>query len=101
MTMWIKTCHKAIAKVAMVVPKSNAGAGAIFKLFQTRPALLEKRIKRPAAAAQEEASPHDDDDGNVRAGGSDSAAALVVMDGSVRKRPRLYSISHTYTTHSC
>jgi hypothetical protein len=30
---------------------NNAGASAIFKLFQVRPALLEKRIERPPIAA--------------------------------------------------
>jgi hypothetical protein len=48
-TMWIKTCLKAITKFATV--PNHAGASAIFKLFQARPALLETRIKRPAAAA--------------------------------------------------
>jgi Leucine Rich repeat len=45
-TMWRKTCHKAIAKFAQ-----EAGASAIFKLFRTRPALLEKRLERPPSAA--------------------------------------------------
>jgi hypothetical protein len=46
--IWMKTCPMAIAKFAKV-PK-NAGATAIFKLFQARPALLEKRVKRASAA---------------------------------------------------
>jgi hypothetical protein len=46
----LKTCHYAIAKFAMTGPLgSNSGASAIFRLFQARPALLEKRLKRPAA----------------------------------------------------
>jgi hypothetical protein len=47
--MMLKISHKAIMKFAMV--PNNAGASAIFKLFQARPALLEKRLKRPAATA--------------------------------------------------
>jgi hypothetical protein len=38
--MMLKIAHKAIAKFSMV--PNNAGASAIFKLFQARPALLEK-----------------------------------------------------------
>jgi Leucine Rich repeat len=49
-SMMLKISHKAIAKLAATVP-DNAGASAVFKLFQVRPALLEKRIKRPPAAA--------------------------------------------------
>jgi hypothetical protein len=48
-TMMLKISHKAITKFA--VAPDNAGASAIFKLFQARPALLEKRIKRPAYVA--------------------------------------------------
>jgi hypothetical protein len=44
-TMMLKSWHKAITKFAKV--PNNAGASAIFKLFQARPQLLEKRIKRP------------------------------------------------------
>jgi hypothetical protein len=47
--MMYKTWHKAIAKFATV--PDNAGASAIFKLIQARPALLETRLQRPAAAA--------------------------------------------------
>jgi hypothetical protein len=44
--MWTKTCHKAIAKVAIMSP-DNIGASAVFKLLQARPALLERRcLKR-------------------------------------------------------
>jgi Leucine Rich repeat len=50
-TMMLKTWHKAIAKFATVPNNNNAGASAIFKLFTSRPQLLEKRIQRPAAAA--------------------------------------------------
>jgi hypothetical protein len=45
--MMLKISHKAITKFATV--RSNAGASAIFKLFTSRPQLLEKRIKRRAA----------------------------------------------------
>jgi hypothetical protein len=48
-SMMLKISHKAIAKFAMV--PNNSGASAIFKLFQARPALLEKRLKRPAAVS--------------------------------------------------
>jgi hypothetical protein len=48
-TMMLKLWHKAVTKFAMV--PNNAGASAIFTLFQARPALLEMRIKRPASAA--------------------------------------------------
>jgi hypothetical protein len=41
----LKTPHKAIAEFAMV--PNNAGASAIFKLFEVQPTLLEKRLKRP------------------------------------------------------
>lgn len=47
--MFLKIWHKAIVKFAMV--PNNAGCSAIYKLFQARPALLEKRIKRPAPAS--------------------------------------------------
>jgi Leucine Rich repeat len=48
--MLIKISVRAIAKFAAVT--GNAGASAIFKLLQARPALLGKRsIKRPAPAA--------------------------------------------------
>jgi hypothetical protein len=50
-TMMRKVSHKAIAKFANVLPRHAVGASAIFKLFQARPALLEKRIQRPPAAA--------------------------------------------------
>jgi Leucine Rich repeat len=40
-SMMLKTSHKAITKFAATVP-NNAGASAIFKLFQARPGLLEK-----------------------------------------------------------
>jgi Leucine Rich repeat len=47
----LKLWHKAIAKLAMAGPRgSNAGASAIFKLFQSRSQLLEKRIKRHVTA---------------------------------------------------
>jgi hypothetical protein len=49
--MMLRMAHKAIAKFATVGSDNNAGTTAIFKLFQLRPALLEKRIKRAAAAA--------------------------------------------------
>jgi hypothetical protein len=51
-TMWIKTCHKAIASFAK--KRNKAGASSIFKLLRARPGLLEKRLKpppQPAAAA--------------------------------------------------
>jgi hypothetical protein len=48
--MMLKISHKAITKFA-TVGSNNAGTSAIFKLFQARPALLEKRIKRPSPAA--------------------------------------------------
>jgi hypothetical protein len=48
--MMLKVYHTAITKFATVAP-SNAGASAIFKLLQARPALLVKRIQPPAAAA--------------------------------------------------
>jgi hypothetical protein len=48
-TMMLKVSHKAIATFATV--PDNAGASAIFKLFQARSALLEKRLQRPAPAA--------------------------------------------------
>jgi hypothetical protein len=47
--MWMKTCHKAIANFATVPNK--AGASAIFKLLQARPALWQKRLKPPPTAA--------------------------------------------------
>jgi hypothetical protein len=50
----LKTWHRAIAKFAMV--PDSAGASAIFKLFQARPALLEKRLKRPADGATADSS---------------------------------------------
>ena len=47
----IKISHKAITQFATVGDGNNAyGASAIFKLSQVRPALLEKRVNRPAAA---------------------------------------------------
>jgi hypothetical protein len=46
----LKISRKAITKFAKVC-SSYAGASAIFKLFQARPALLENRIKRPPAGA--------------------------------------------------
>jgi hypothetical protein len=49
--MMRKISHNAIAKFATVGSDNNAGTSAIFKLFQVRPALLEKRIKGAAAAA--------------------------------------------------
>jgi hypothetical protein len=49
-SMVLKISHKVITKFA-TVGSSNAGASAMFKLFQARPALLEKRIKQPAVAA--------------------------------------------------
>ena len=60
--MWMKTCHKAIANFATVPNK--AGASAIFKLLQARPALWQKRLKPPptaavaAVAATTTANPH-------------------------------------------
>jgi hypothetical protein len=51
-TMMLKVSHRAIAKFAIVVPaRINAGASAVFKLLQSRPQLLEKRLKRPPTAA--------------------------------------------------
>jgi Leucine Rich repeat len=47
--MMPKISHTATAKFATV--PNNAGASAIFKLLQARPALLIKRIKRPTIAA--------------------------------------------------
>jgi hypothetical protein len=48
----LKISHKAIARFATVGDGNDtAGTSAIFKLFQVRPALLEKRIKRPSPAA--------------------------------------------------
>jgi hypothetical protein len=47
--MLLKLSHKAIGKFAMV--PNNAGASAIFKLFQARPQLLEKRLKPPPPVA--------------------------------------------------
>jgi hypothetical protein len=66
-TMWMKTCHKAIAQFSNVLPNNNAaGASAIFKLLQARPALLEKRLPAPnvatvaaAAATRNTPSPHE------------------------------------------
>jgi Leucine Rich repeat len=50
-TIMLQISHYAIAKFAGTVVPNNAGASAIFKLFQARPALLEKRrIQRPTAA---------------------------------------------------
>jgi Leucine Rich repeat len=50
-TMMLKTCHRAIAKFAMNGPRGiNSGASAIYKLFQARPQLLEKRLRRSSAA---------------------------------------------------
>jgi hypothetical protein len=49
--MMLKISHKAITKFAKV--PNNAGASAIFKLFQARPQLLEKRIKRPASTGSD------------------------------------------------
>jgi hypothetical protein len=46
--MMLKTGHKANAKFANV--PDNAGASAIFKLFHSRPALLENRLMRPPTA---------------------------------------------------
>jgi hypothetical protein len=48
-TMMLKISHKAITTFALV--RGNAGASAIFNLFQARPQLLEKRIQRPVAGA--------------------------------------------------
>jgi hypothetical protein len=50
----LKISHKAIAEFAVVA--NHAGASAIFKLFQARPALLEKRIKRPPLVIQNNVS---------------------------------------------
>jgi hypothetical protein len=50
-TMMLKTCHRAIAKFAKNGPRGiNSGASAIYKLFQARPQLLEKRLRRSSAA---------------------------------------------------
>jgi Leucine Rich repeat len=49
-TMMLKVLHQALTKFATTVtlPSNHAtGASAIFKLFQARPSLLEKRLKRP------------------------------------------------------
>jgi hypothetical protein len=54
-SMMLKISHKAITKFA-TVGSNNAGTSAIFKLFQARPALLERRIKRPATAVTAAAS---------------------------------------------
>jgi Leucine Rich repeat len=45
--------HQAITKFAKVSDSNinNAGASAIFKLFQARPTILENRLKRPPATA--------------------------------------------------
>jgi Ran GTPase-activating protein (RanGAP) involved in mRNA processing and transport len=48
-TMMLKVYHKAITQFATA--PNNAGACAIFKLFQARPAILEKRLKRPTTTA--------------------------------------------------
>jgi Leucine Rich repeat len=61
-SMMLKISHKAIAKFA-TVPNNATGASAIFKLLQARPALLEKRIKRPAAATATSSSLYNDDAG--------------------------------------
>jgi hypothetical protein len=47
--MMLKISHQSIATFAAV--PCNAGASAIFKLLQARPALLGKRLKRPPDAA--------------------------------------------------
>jgi hypothetical protein len=45
-SMMLKLSHKAISEFVKVGIDNHAGASAIFKLIQVRPALLEKRIKR-------------------------------------------------------
>jgi hypothetical protein len=54
-TMILKISQQAITKFAKVCSSNindAAGASAIFKLFQARPAILEKRPKGPATAAE-------------------------------------------------
>jgi hypothetical protein len=69
-TMMLKIYHKAIMKFAR--GPNHAGASAIFKLFTARPALLEKRLKRPSAATasrpqqQPFSSSVSHDDGNIK-----------------------------------
>jgi hypothetical protein len=100
-TMWMKTCHKAIAKFAMVPNK--AGASAIFQLFTARPQLLEKRLKPPPAAAAATvlsqrtriSLPHDAVHVRSMGGGrganinSLERAATSSIDGQQQKRRRL------------
>jgi Leucine Rich repeat len=86
-TMMLKISHKAIAKFAMVA--NNAGASAIFKLFQARPAVLEKRLKRPAPAVP--TGPQNDgggiiDNNNSAAMEESSLSSSTIMGGPKRQR---------------
>jgi hypothetical protein len=92
----LKITHKAITKFAKVGSSNYTGASAIFKLFQIRPALLEKRIKRPSPAVatlsrlyQDDSSLHDDGGKSLcgcrvhdtsYSGGKKKASTLVVVD---------------------
>jgi hypothetical protein len=71
--MMLKIYHRAITKFANVPQK--AGASAMFKLFQARPALLEKRLKRPAVAP-------------AAGGGTGSCAVVVVVAVSQEQKRR-------------
>jgi Leucine Rich repeat len=93
-TFWIKTCHKAIAKFANKVIPNNAGASAIFKLFQARPQLLEKRLKRSSAATGSNRDSSSRNAGNTDSnkrgggGGGDNVCAMSSSLGG-QKRQRL------------
>jgi hypothetical protein len=91
--MMLKISHKAIAKFANVDDGNNNGTSAIFKLFQVRPVLLEKRMKRPptaASAATATGSVNDsrNDDSNRRriegGGNNDNINSFLV--GQKRRR---------------
>jgi hypothetical protein len=78
--MMLKISHKAITKLAAVGNRNNAtGASAIFKLFQARPALLEKRIKRPPAAT-------------AAATGDDSSRRHIECSGRKQRRAEALTV---------
>jgi hypothetical protein len=85
--MMLKISHKSITKFATI--PNNAGASAIFKLLQARPAILEKRLRQPAVATlsrlQHDSLSHDGSNGSPLCGrSSDDTGA------GGQKRRRLY-----------
>jgi hypothetical protein len=86
-TMMLKACHNAIIKFAKV--PNNAGASAIFKLFQARPALLEKRLKRPDAGSERNNSNRTNSHSAIELSSSSSSSAAAATISRREKRQRL------------